>query len=584
MDVITERKAATLLRRLASRGRTKPLVAPRQNKPHFDAPAESCLYFERTEPESQGVSSEMLCDFVDELLGDRRAAINTLLVLKNGRVICEAAKYPYRFDTMHVCYSFSKTVIGLAICMLIDEGRISLDDRVQSFFGDLKPSVVNPLQRGLKVRHLMNMTSGVRLNEFAAVTETDWVRCFLESIPKAEPGTVFEYNSMNSYMLSAIITRITGLAASEYLETRLFAPLEITEKYWSKCPCGIDCGGWGLYLLPEDMAKIGQLILQGGEWQGRQIVSKALIDDMCQKHADVPKAVSNYNYGYQIWVNEDPQILVLNGMFGQNTLVFTQNGIIVSMTGGNENIFHDNISFEICTKYFGGLPQTDMPLKRDARGFNALRELQNSFSTSKVPKTLMQRLGVPMPLPVEVADWDGSAYLYQAIESASTGILPLTLQCCHNCFAKGIKRISFDVVMGRFILTVAEGNAVYKIPVGFDEAATSEIIIGEDSYKIATVGRFMIDEDDDEILLVKIHFVEMGAVRTLRFEPHGDRLNTTFSELPGADFFSNGVSHMICDIKNVPIVRDLISGGGNELLKYASQQAFVPTATGLRMR
>ena len=583
MDISTERKSATLLRRIASRGRTKPIIPQKQYKPRFDMSADH-TYFDRVEPESQGISSEMLCDFVDEMLGERKTAINTLLVLRNGKVICEAAKYPYRFDTMHVCYSFSKTVIGLAVCILIDEGRISLDDRVQSFFGDIRPVVINPLLRGLKVRHLMNMTSGVRLNEFAAVTETDWVRCFLESVPKTEPGTVFEYNSMNSYMLSAIVTKITGLTAAEYLETRLFAPLEIKDKYWSSCPKGINCGGWGLYLLPEDMAKLGQLIMQHGEWNGRQIVSKALIDDMCLKHADVPKAVSHYNYGYQIWVCDDPEMIVLNGMFGQNTLVFPKNGITVSMTGGNENIFHDNISFDICTKYFGSLPAFVSPLRRNAAGVGALRELCRSYGDANMPKSLLRRLGAPAPLPAEAADWDGAAYLYRTIDSAATGILPLTLRCCHNSFAKGIKRTSFDFVAGRLVLTVAEGNAVYKLPIGFETAELCEITVGDDIYRVAVTGRFMVDEDDDDILLVKIHYIEMGAVRIMRFEPHGDRIETAYSEIPGADFFANGVSHMICDIKSIPIIKSILAGGGNELLKYAARQAFVPTATGLKMR
>ncbi len=583
MDIITERKSATLLRRIASRGRTKPIIPQKQYKPHFDTSADSA-YFERVEPESQGISSEMLCDFVDEMMSDRKVAANTLLVLRNGKMICEAAKYPYSFDNMHVCYSFSKTVIGLAVCMLIDEGRLDLDQKVQKLFADIKPAIVNPLLRGLKVGHLMNMTSGVRLNEFAAVTETDWVRCFLESIPKTEPGTVFEYNSMNTYMLSAIITKITGLTALEYLETRLFAPLGIKNKYWSSCPMGINCGGWGLYLLPEDMAKLGQLILQHGEWQGRQIISRERIDDMCRKHADVPKAVSHYNYGYQIWVCDDPEMIVLNGMYGQNTLVFPQNGIVIGMTCGNENLFHDNISFEICTKYFGALPAFTSPLRRDAACYNALRETCRSYGAAKTPESFMRRLFSPAKLPSETNDWDGAAYLYKTIDSASTGILPLTLQCCHNCFAKGITRTAFDIVSGRFVLTVAEGSAVYKIPIGFSKAEFCEITVGDDTYRIAATGRFTVDEDDDDILLVKIHFVEMGAVRIIRFKPHKDRIETTYSEVPGADFFTDGVSHMICDIKNIPVVRDILAGGGNELLKYAARQAFVPTATGLRMR
>lgn len=577
MDMMTERKAMTIMRRLASRGRTKPLTPQKQYKPLFDASAEH-EYFERVSPESQGISSEMICDFLCELTDDRRAAINTVSVLRNGKMICEAAKYPYRLDIPHVCYSFSKTVTGIAVYMLIDEGRLSPDESVQRIFADIKPAVINPLQRGLKVKHLMDMTSGIRFNEFAVVTETDWVRCFLESVPKAEPGAVFEYNSMNSYMLSAIVTKKTGLTLPEYLETRLFAPLGIENKYWSSCPCGISCGGWGLYLLPEDMVKIGQFILQRGEWEGRQLLPKELVDEMCRKHSDVPNAVSSYNYGHQIWVSDDPKMLVINGMFGQNTLIFPESDIVITLTAGNENIFHDNIAFEICTKYFGGIMPFTAPIKQDRKSLGVLKDLQRSLGE---PTSKRKRAGA---LPPECGDWDGTAYLYKSIESASTGILPLTVQCSHNCFAKGIRRIAFDITAKRFMLTVAEGNSVYKLPVGFGKAEPAGVNIGDDSYRLAIIGRFMIDENDNEILLVKLHFVEMGAVRIFRFEPHGDEMLTTFSEMPGADFFSSGVSHMLCDIKDLPVVKNILSGGGNELLKFAAQQAFKPTAVGIRMR
>src|SRR5699024_4911566 len=142
--------------------------------------------------------------------------------------------------------------------------------------------------RSLTVRHLLTMTSGVDFDEVGAVTEEDWVKCYFESGVRFEPGAEFAYNSMNSYLLSAIVRERTGQGLSQVLRPRVFVPLGFGRVHWETCPRGIEKGGWGLYLCPEDMAKIGQLLLQKGRWNGRQLVSEEFLREMTRKQVDTP--------------------------------------------------------------------------------------------------------------------------------------------------------------------------------------------------------------------------------------------------------------------------------------------------------
>lgn len=154
----------------------------------------------------------------------------------------------------------------------VSEGKLSLDTKIVDVFRKNVSLFGFIRQKDLTVRHLLTMTSGVSFNETGAISGNDWVKGYLEAFCHHEPGTYFEYNSMNTYMLSAIITEITGETMLDYLKPRLFAPLGITWVFWETCPKGKNKGGWGLFLCVEDMAKLGQLYLDGGKWKGQQVI------------------------------------------------------------------------------------------------------------------------------------------------------------------------------------------------------------------------------------------------------------------------------------------------------------------------
>lgn len=148
----------------------------------------------------------------------------------------------------------------MAIGLLIDEGKLSLDENIYNIF----PGKVNPLFKifrpEITVRHLLTMTSGVTFNESGIVSGNDWLESYLNAPVTGKPGTEFQYNSLNTYVLSAIVSAKTEMTLEEYLRPRLFEPLGITRYLWETCPKGITKGGWGLFICPEDMAKLGRSI------------------------------------------------------------------------------------------------------------------------------------------------------------------------------------------------------------------------------------------------------------------------------------------------------------------------------------
>ena len=258
MDLVTDSRALSMIRQLMDNtSTTRPVFEQKPQKPKF-RPSEIKMPFERATPESQGVPSAHIADFLNALREDRTLDMHGVTVLRNGKVIAQAMFGAYDPNVWHITHSECKSITGLAIGMLIGEGKLSPDDRLIDLFAGRVGKLNALTHRNITVKHLLTMTSGVSFNEAGSVTETDWVKCFFESAVPSEPGTSFNYNSMNTYLLSCVVRQVTGQGLTEYLTPRLFEPLGIENFFWEKCPMGNEKGGWGLYILPEDIAKIGR--------------------------------------------------------------------------------------------------------------------------------------------------------------------------------------------------------------------------------------------------------------------------------------------------------------------------------------
>ena len=201
--------------------------------------------------------------------------VHSVMILQHGKVRAERYLNGGSPDSAHIMHSVSKTLTAIAAGLAFDEEMLSPDEKVVDIFPDKLPEEVSDNLAAMTVRDLMTMTCGQEREASAVRRDTaDWVKGFLAAEVPFEPGTHFAYNSLGTYMISAILQQKTGMKVVDYLDSLIFKPMDISTPLWEESPQGINCGGWGLWLKTGDMAKIGQLLLDGGVWKGRQLISK----------------------------------------------------------------------------------------------------------------------------------------------------------------------------------------------------------------------------------------------------------------------------------------------------------------------
>lgn len=281
----------------------------------------------RSTPEAQGLSAAALDSFVGALDAGE-PEIQTVMLLRHGQVVLEEAWAPYRLDDPHLLFSVSKSFTSTGVGLAIDAGLLSLDDPVISFFdAEELPETVSDNLAAMKIRHLLTMTTGHSQDTVEALSrDRRMVKIFLGLEVAHEPGTVFVYNSGATYMLSAILQRLTGERLLDYLRPRLFEPLGATEATWQVSKEGITTGGWGLSINTESLACFGQLLLQHGEWQGKQLVPAEWYEAATSKQ--VPNDTEEnpdwkQGYGFQFWRSRHNTYRG-DGAFGQFCLVFPE--------------------------------------------------------------------------------------------------------------------------------------------------------------------------------------------------------------------------------------------------------------------
>ncbi len=579
MNLTSLNHTITLIGRIIdTRRSTVPFLKTGPQKPPCSiSPVEQP--FERATPESQNIPSKRIKDFLQALAGDASLNMHSIMILRNGKVICETSFGANDMRIWKSTFSACKSITSLAIGMLSDEGRLDLDEKVINIFDKHATPLLRVKLANLTVRDLLTMTSGIVFNEAISMTETDWVKSFLNSTMKGEIGKTFNYNSLNTYMLSAIIRQITGEGLTEYLEKRLFKPLGITNVFWEKCPKGIEKGGWGLYIRMEDMAKLGQLVLQKGKWNGEQLISEEYIAEATKPHMDAPESYGDFNYGYQIWVGRKLNTFLFNGMFGQNVLCFRDNGIIVVTNAGNDEMFQQSNYFRLVQQYFSEAFIKD--LKPDPKASEEFSEYLKLLKTTAVlrPRKLsgIKRLtGRALPLPPECYDLNGKSYITKDENAGSTGLLPIALQTVQNNYTQGVDSISFEIKDERFYLEYREKDESYRFEVGFDKSIISDISFHGEQYRISIGARFTTDEDDRLVLKIELLFLETFSTRTLKLFFHGDKMTLLQSERPGREFVIQYLADIKYDLEDKPVFRTAINRFGTDYLDYKIERLFFP--------
>lgn len=246
--------------------------------------------------------------------------MHSIMVVQHGKVIAEQWFGDGKPDVPHVLNSVSKSFTSTAIGFAVAEGKLKVTDKVISFFPDKLPAQVSDNLKEMEIRHLLTMTCGHDTDPSSSIREVegaDWVKEFLAFPVLHKPGEYFQYNSLGTYMLSAIVQKVTGQKVIDYLTPRLFQPLGIEDARWQESPQGINCGGWGLYLKTEDLAKMGQFLLQKGQWEGKQLLPAEWVKKATSavvpstpswvRFEDAPKKLDPktcdwvHGYGYQFW-------------------------------------------------------------------------------------------------------------------------------------------------------------------------------------------------------------------------------------------------------------------------------------------
>ena len=290
----------------------------------------------RSKPERQNVSSRSILDFVNALEVEE-LGVHSFMLMKHGHVVAEGTWSPYNPEHPHILNSLSKSFTSTAIGMAVDEGRLSVDDAVISFFPEDVTEAIENNMANMKVHHLLSMSTGHNIDTTPHLRKSDhWVKEFL-SIPIVhEPGTHFLYNTGATYMLSAILTKVTGMRLLDYLEPRLFKPLGMSDITTTSCPHGIHFGGAGMKVKIEDIAKFGQLYLQKGLWEGQQIVPGHWVDEATRNQISNGNDANNdwtQGYGYQFWRCRH-RAYRGDGAFGQYCVILPDQDAVIAITAG----------------------------------------------------------------------------------------------------------------------------------------------------------------------------------------------------------------------------------------------------------
>jgi CubicO group peptidase (beta-lactamase class C family) len=351
-------------------------------------------------PEAEGVSSAGILKFLDAVERGKNE-LHSFVILRHGKIISEGWWSPYGKELKHVMFSVSKSFTSIGVGLAIAENRLKLTDRVVSFFPQSLPDTLSAYMKEMTVQDLLKMSAGMNTDPlFNARGSTDWPKTFISSPVENKPGAVFKYNNMATFMLSAIVQKATGEKLVDYMKPRLFDPLGIKNFTWDETPGGYTFGAIGLKLQSEDMAKFGQMLLQKGKWNGKQIVPQSWVEEATSFQImsndpgnPLPKELNDWEqgYGYQFWRGRNNTYRA-DGLGGQFIIVLPEKDAVVVLTSAATN------TQEVLNLVWDNLlpAMQDKPLPEDKKASVELAKRIASLSSpgtpSSSPPALLNRI------------------------------------------------------------------------------------------------------------------------------------------------------------------------------------------------
>lgn len=326
-------------------------------------------------PEAHGISSSDITDFISDL-ARRELFMHSFILLQDGMVIAEGYWPHFNKDRNHRMYSVSKTFVATAIGALIDEGKISIDDSIMKFFPEYADA--DELLHLTTIRDLLIMATPHRSTTYS-VNAKNWTETFFKTQPHHPSGTLFNYDTSGSYILDVIVQRVSGKPFLEYLKDRMLREIGFTDNtYVVKAPEGISWGGSGVLCTTRDLARLAQLYMDRGRFNGKQLLSEEFISAATSKQIDNcyngwKTNTDGHGYGYQIWRTRDNSYSFL-GMGGQlaisipdKRLILCTNADVQGLPTNYEGIFEALWNF-IVTR------MSDSPLPECPADYNNLKE------------------------------------------------------------------------------------------------------------------------------------------------------------------------------------------------------------------
>lgn len=359
----------------------------------------------RSVPEAEGISSLAILDFIRAVEQHTFPldALQGFMLLRHGNVAAEGWWAPYGPQSPHALYSLSKSFTSSGIGLAVSEGLLTVNDPVLKFFPGEAPANPSKHLKAMRVRHLLSMNTGHKEDTTLHVfrgEDDNWPRAFLSLPVEYRPGTWFVYNTAATYMLSAIITKLTGEPLLDYLRPRLFDPLGIEDPTWDTDPRGVNIGGSGLHLKTEDIARFGLLYLQKGRWRGGRILPEGWVVEATSAHSDNSNTQTNpdwtVGYGYQFWHCRHNGYRA-DGAFGQYCIIMPEQDAVLAIIGGVRDM--QAVLDRIWEHLLPAMQPEALPADPQAS-----RKLGDRLAALSLP------LPEGQPLPPSAEQWQGKTY------------------------------------------------------------------------------------------------------------------------------------------------------------------------------
>lgn len=389
-------------------------------------------------PEEQGFDSVKLAEGL-QMWQESNIPIDSLLIVRNGYVILDAAFFPYDEAYPHDLASVTKSVTTTLIGIAVDQGKIQLDQPLVSFFPDRSIANLDERKKSITVRNLVSMMNGMESGCLegdeptldAMRSQPDWVQAALDRPMASQPGTHLCYDSPGMHLLSAILQKATGMTELEFARQNLFGPLGIQDVVWDSDPQGTTHGWGDLHLKPRDLAKLGTLWLNQGRWEDRQIISVAWVRDSVRAY----NKISDDYYGYGWWVS--PVDYYAAGRGGQKMRVVPARNTVIVMTGGNLD------TDQVTSYLLPLLVRANKPLPENPSGLATLNAMLD-----KIKKEAAQKPVAPASSTAQIV----SGKTYQC-DSNMAGVKSLLLEFNESKVAQ---------------LHIQQNNADLTWPIGLD--------------------------------------------------------------------------------------------------------------------